>query len=127
MTSNAKWRLPVPSTALLDGGPIFETRLRREVAIRFSFESAEGVRRTTAIVFERTEAYKCTYFGARDASMLAAYDTLVDRGMTSWLTEAGTNLKKNGCDSQGIVHLMIYFDDGPAYEFVCRSFRIEEG
>jgi hypothetical protein len=35
-------------------------------------------------------------------------------------------LKKNGGKGGELVHLMIDFDDGPTYEVVCRSFRIED-
>ncbi len=34
-------------------------------------------------------------------------------------------MKKSGADAQGLVHLLINFDDGPAYEVVCRSFGVE--
>ena len=120
------WTLPVPSTALLDGGPVFEKRLGREVGLRFSYESEDDMRGTKAVVFQGVEAFKCTYYRARDASMLEAYDKLVDRGPSAWLEEVRTNLKKNGGDAQGLVHLMMDFDDGPTYEVVCRSFRVEE-
>jgi hypothetical protein len=59
--------------------------------------------------------------------MHEAYDKLVDRGSSAWLEEVRANLKKNGGDADGLVHLMVNFDDGPAYEVLCRSFRIEDG
>jgi hypothetical protein len=58
--------------------------------------------------------------------MLEAYDKLVDRGLSAWLEEVQANLKQNGGEAQGLVHLMMNFDDGPTYEVVCRSFRVEE-
>lgn len=125
MDSNVKWTLPVPSTALLDGGAVFEKRLGRELALRFAYEAADDSRREEALVFQGVEAFKCTYYRARDNSVHDAYDTLVDRGWSAWLKEVSANLKKNGGDAQGLVHLMIDFDDGPAYEVVCRSFRVE--
>jgi hypothetical protein len=126
MAPNVKWTLPVPSTAILDGGPVFEERLGREVVLRFSYEGSDDARRTSSVVFRGVEAYKCTYYRARDASMLEAYDKLVDRGPSAWLDEVSANLKKNGADTQGLVHLLINFDDGPAYEIVCRAFGVEE-
>jgi hypothetical protein len=125
MTILVQWTLPVPSTALLEGGPVFEKRLGREVSLRFSYESADEVR-TSTIVFVGVEAFKGTYYRARDASMLEAYDKLVDRGRSAWLEEVSSNLRKNAGDAHGLVHLMINFDDGPAYEAVCRSFRVDE-
>jgi hypothetical protein len=125
MTANVRWTLPVPSTALLDGGPALEKRLRREVGLRFSYEGEDGTHRSGAVVFEGVEAFKCTYYRARGASMLHAYDKLVDEGQSPWLREVIENLEKNGGDAAGLCHLMINFDDGPAYEVVCRSFRVE--
>jgi hypothetical protein len=58
--------------------------------------------------------------------MLEAYDQLVDRGPSVWLDEVSVNLKRNGAQAQGLKHLMINFDDGPAYEVVCLSFRVED-
>ena len=82
MTINVKWTLPVPSTALLDGGPVFEKRLGREVALRFSYEGEDDARRSGAVVL-------------------------------------------NGGDAEGLVHMMMNFDDGPAYEVVCRAFHVD--
>jgi hypothetical protein len=65
-------------------------------------------------------------YRAGDPSMLEAYDKLVDRGSSAWLEEVRSNLKRNGGEPKGLVHLMLGFDDGPTYEVVCRSFRIDE-
>jgi len=46
MITNVQWTLPVPSTALLDGGPVFEKRLGRAVALSFSYEGEHDARRT---------------------------------------------------------------------------------
>jgi hypothetical protein len=126
MTHNVNWTLPVPSTALLDGGPVFEKCLGREVALRFSYESEDDERRTSAVVFQGVEAFKCTYYRAQSISMLVAYDKLVDLGASTWLEEIRTNLKRNDGEPHQLVHLMLGFDDGPTYEIVCRSFRVEE-
>jgi hypothetical protein len=125
MAPNVKWTLPVASTALLGGGPVFEIRPKRDIAIRFAYEAEDDSERKEALIFQGVEAFKCTYYRARDASMLEGYDKLVDRGPSAWLEELCGSLKKNGGDAQGLAHLMINFDDGPAYEVVCRSFRVE--
>jgi len=118
------WHLPVPSTALLDGGPVFEKRARREVALRMSYETDDG-EQVVALVFEGVEAFKVTYDRARGDSMLEAYDLLADQGQTSWLSEVSGNLKQHGGDVVGLAHLIINFDDGPCYEVICRSRRLE--
>ncbi len=121
-----RWTLPVPSTALLEGGATLEKRLGHAVALRFSYEAEGATRRTGALVLQGVEAFKWTYMGALDASMLEAYDRLVDRGSSPWLREVSANLTQKGRKAYGLVHLMITFDDGPCYEAVCRSFRVED-
>lgn len=118
------WQIPVPSTALLDGGPVFEKRPRRALALRMSYETDEG-ERVVALVFEGVEAFKVAYDRARGDWMLEAYDRLVDLGQTAWLAETSGNLRHHGEDTDGLRHLMINFDDGPCYEVICRSHRLE--
>jgi hypothetical protein len=122
--SKTLWQLPVPSTALLDGGPVFEKRPRREVALRMSYDADEGVQQVT-LIFDGVEALKITYYRARGDWMLEAYDHLVDQGLTPWLGEVSANLKQHGGDAIGLIHMVINFDDGPCYEVLCRSHRIE--
>jgi len=85
------WELPVPSTALERGGPVFEIRRRREVALLMSYESDNG-EEMVALVFDGVEGYKATYYHARAAWTLEAYDRLVDLGQTEWLSEVTANL-----------------------------------
>lgn len=118
------WALPVPSTALLEGGPEFEKRPRRELALRMSYETDDGAR-AVVLVFEGVEALKITYDRARGKEMLEAYDCLLDCGETSWLEELRGNLRHHGGNEEGLVHLMINFDDGPCYEVACRFHRLE--
>ena len=120
------WTLPVASTALLGTGPALEMRLRRDVALSFAYEGDEDGIHTVSVVFQGVEAFKCTYHLARDKSVLAAYDKVVDVGSSPWLEELRRVLDTNRSDASGLAHLMIDFDDGPTYEFVCRSFRIDE-
>jgi hypothetical protein len=120
------WALPVASTALLGAGPVFDQRRGREVTLSFSYEGEADEIRAVTLVFEGTEAFKCSYYRARSASVLVAYDKLVELGSTPWLEELAANLKRNGDDASSLVHMMIDFDDGPTYEIVCRSFRVDE-
>jgi hypothetical protein len=101
------WQLPVPSTALLDGGPVFEQRARREVALRMAYETEEG-EQGVELIFDGVEAFKVTYYRARGDWMLEAYDRLTDQGQTSWLSEISGSLKQHGESVDGLAHLMIY-------------------
>lgn len=120
------WKLPFPSSW---GG---STRLhqlpRRNLALMIEGdENSNG-----QIVFEQVEAYKCTYIFARTDEMLVAYDQLVDLGETNWLNEVRNRLLECGegvsppsGPPDQLVHLMINFDDGPCYEFICQNFHVE--
>lgn len=119
-----RWKLPVPSTALLGSGVVLEKRQGRQVALGMRYES-EGSEEALAVIFEGVEAFKMTYDGARDDSMLEAYDRLIGLGRTPWLVEVTENLRRHGENATGLHHLMIDFDDGPCYEVICRSHRIE--
>ncbi len=121
---NIEWKLPVPSTALLGAGPTFVKRSGREVGLGYSYEDDTG-ERSEMLVFEGVEAFACTYQTALNSESLSAYDAVEDRGKTSWLTEVGDDIGKNGAKPAGLRHLMITFDDGPCYEFLCRGFRVE--
>src|SRR5688572_1876108 len=107
------WTLPVPSTALIDG-VTFEKLPRRQIALRFSYELEESaVFAIGGLLFEGVESFKCTFYGARDATMLEAYDKLVDCCASRWLGEIRANVVNNGGNAEGLRHLMIMFDDGP--------------
>jgi hypothetical protein len=79
------------------------------------------------MLFEGVEAFKCTHDTAFTLEMIeTAYDRFADLGPTEWLTQIESQLVSSREDATGLRHLMIYFDDGPCYEFICRSFRAEE-
>jgi hypothetical protein len=124
MLQDTIWKLPVPSTALLGSGPAFEKRHGRVVAMRFSYETNDG-EAAAALVFESVEAFRCTYLSACEPAMLEAYDQLVDRGQTDWLISVRAAVSRRGERADEIRHLMIFFDDGPCYEVLCRLFRVE--
>jgi hypothetical protein len=132
------WTLPIPSTAI-DDGPHFSERMGREVSLEMTHESdplntdygndsrgdtAREVR--TTLTLEGVEAYKCSYMTACTDAMLPAYDRLIDCGDTDWLRDVSAENTRQMYSPEGLRHLMIYFDDGPCYEFVCRSFRAEQ-
>lgn len=123
------WQLPFASSW---GGNIklFEL-LKRNLALTIE----GGEEGDLQIVFEQVEAYKCTYHFAQSNDMLIAYDKLVDLEETSWLIEVRNQLRQPGeyvssSPTHGppdqLKHLMINFDDGPCYEFLCQKFSIEK-
>ena len=120
------WTLPVQSTALLDGGVSIEVRPPRQIALSYSFEADDDARAEhELLIFDRVEAFKCTYYDARDDAMLAAYDRLVDVGETEWRQQVATNLQRRGGETSDLRHLLFNFDDGPCFEIICRGFHVE--
>jgi len=116
------WTLPVASTALL-GGVVFNKGMGRLCTLSFSYEGeSESV--SGQLRFQGCEAFRVTYSTACTADNIsAAYDKLVDLGETDWLREVRTITARTTQNVSRLRHLMIYFDDGPAYEFVCRDFE----
>jgi hypothetical protein len=119
------WELPVPSSGRY--GVEFRQLMRRRCVLLFSYEDEEdGKTLMLELLFDGVEAFKCTYHHACTLDMRAAYDKLVDVGDTEWLGGVRGQLAKHGDSPGGLSHMMIYFDDGPCYEFICRSFRAEQ-
>ena len=120
------WNLPVPSTALLSGAA-FHQLLGRTCALAGEYEDDDDNVVSLKMLFEGVEAFKCTHNTAVTVEMIeTAYDQVADLGSTEWLTQIESQLVDSREDATGLRHLMIYFDDGPCYEFICRSFRAEE-
>ena len=120
------WCLPVPSTAFLGAGASFAECLGREIRLTFSYEGDDDSVTVVTIAFCGVEAFKCTYFSAADASVVMAYDKVISTRGSEWLEGARLNLKRRGIDSAGLEHFMITFDDGPTYECLARSIRIDQ-
>lgn len=120
------WELPFPSSAV-EGGVIFRELIRRACALECEFEDDEGALIFFTLTFDGVEAYKCTYKACSFNMVSDAYDQVVDLEQTDWLNHIKTQLTVNS-DSRSIddlKHLMIYFDDGPCYEFICRTFKVD--
>jgi hypothetical protein len=105
------------------GDVVFQKLAGRSCALACDDDEGGPVR----LVFEGVEAFKCTYYRACTLEMVEAYDRLTDLGPTRWLDSIRQQLSGFGGDVAALRHLMIYFDDGPCYEFICRGFRVEEG
>src|SRR5262249_52091878 len=91
------------------------------------YEDSEDNVVSLNLLFEGVEAFKCTYYNACAVEIVKlAYDKIVDVGSTEWLNAIKSQLLKSHEDVTGLRHLVIYFDDGPCYEFICRSFQAEE-
>ena len=121
------WELPVPSTALTRG-PNFRELAKRNCELEYYVETEDGGDRREAVIFEGVEAYKCTYLTALTVEMIkTAYDKIVRISPSQWLAEVKRsnalfyqNLPQAPKEPQ---HLMICFDDGPCYEFICIDFK----
>jgi hypothetical protein len=120
--SEILWKLPVPATALLRS-PVFRSLPKRQCELSFDIEADDGETRV-GLLFEGVEAYKCTYLTSISAEMFnTAYGKLVKLGATAWLNAAMKVYSKPSQAPGELQHLMICFDDGPCYEFICTSFK----
>jgi len=119
------WELPVPSTALLDGGVVLEKLLGRKCSLSFNHGGDDNNIISTRLLFDGVEAFKCTYHKACTLEMIeSSYDKVVNLGATPWLNRVIEQLSISEQPTQELSHLMIYFDDGPCYEFICRSMQV---
>ena len=120
------WKFPVPSTSLLEG-VTFEELPKRACALLCKYEDDSENVVKLKLLFDGVEAYKCTYYLACSAEMVRiAYDKVVDVGSSEWLSDINEQLVVNLAQNIGeLKHLMIYPDDGPCYEFICRTFEVE--
>jgi hypothetical protein len=121
------WTLPVPPTGLTKG-PAFAALPKRQCELSFHIEGEGGGEKRVALMFEDVEAYKCTYMTSMKVEMInTAYGKLVKLGMTPWLAEVSERYKDYyraaRQPQKELQHLMICFDDGPCYEFICAGFR----
>jgi hypothetical protein len=117
--SEVVWKLPFPSSGLSDVD--FQKLAGRSCVLTCDADENSPVR----ILFDGVEAFKCTYHNTCTVEMIETYDRLTDLGRTGWLDSVRQQLSGFGEDVAALRHLMIYFDDGPCYEFICRGFRVE--
>ena len=121
------WTLPVASTALLHGTTL-QKLPRRATAVLCEYEDNSDRVVSLKLLLEGVEVFKCTYQGACTPEMIRnSYDKVVDVGSSAWLSSVRGQLISYGSQNvDELKHLMIYLDDGPCYEFICRAFRVEE-
>ena len=116
------WKFPVPVTALLRG-PFFRDFPKRRCEISFYIEGNGTESSKVALTFDGVEAYKCTYITSLTAEIInAAYGKLIRIDGSPWIAEISKVYDKGGRASKNLQHLMVCFDDGPCYEFICLQF-----
>ncbi|MCC6663358.1 MAG: hypothetical protein IT375_06410 [Polyangiaceae bacterium] len=119
--------LPEPSTALVGNQVTLAKNPGRQWSLVLEYEpDVASPERKGVLEFSDVEAFRCTYESSCGPEVIGAYDKLVDVGQTEWLKHAVSNLARRGKPSRDLLHLMILFDDGPCYEFLCRRWRYLE-
>ena len=123
------WKLPVPVTSIIKG-PSLKVLPKRQYEISFSIEGTDGAEKMQALLFDEVEAFKCTYLKSlgsvnQDLSR-QSYGAIISVFDSSWLREVKQSYL-DYCASARLTprelqHLMITFDDGPCYEFICGAF-----
>lgn len=121
------WKLPVPATALAKG-PTFAMLMKRQCEISFHIEGDDGDTPKISLLFDGVEAYKCTCLTSCTAEMFnTAYGKVVRLESSSWLKDVLKVSEGRSTSPRDLQHLMICFDDGPCYEFICRDFKVVGG
>ena len=77
------------------------------------------------LFFGGVESFRVTYHHSCTLDMIDAYDRVVELPETGWLAEVQQQLRHAGDPTDGLRHLRIFLDDGPCYEFICRTFTAE--
>ncbi len=119
------WTLPVTSTGL-DYEADFQMLAGRACSLTCGYAIDDNRAVKLNLLFDGVEAFKCTHYHACTLDMIEAYDEVVDRGSTEWLGSIRERLSRYDENVSKLRHLMIYFDDGPCYEFICKEFRVAE-
>jgi hypothetical protein len=125
------WKLPVPVPAILRG-PFFKVIPKRQCEISFTIEGEDGGERWLILALESVEAFKVTYLtslGSVDRELRTqAYGSLISIEDSGWLTDVRKNYLEYCAVARlapkTLEHLMITFDDGPCYEFICAGFQL---
>jgi hypothetical protein len=118
------WKMPVPVTALFFS-PAFSILDKRSCQISLSYEGAEGDEEKKSLLFSGCEVFRCTYRDALTPEQVEqSYGCVVSVHESQWLKEASRLLAQRGKSGTELRHLMICFDDGPCYEFICRNFAV---
>jgi hypothetical protein len=94
---------------------------RREVEVVIG----DGENPSQRLVFGGVESFRVTYYHACASDMHEAYDQVIELGTTPWFSDIQQKLHGYGDATDGLRHLRLYLDDGPCYEFICRSFRAD--
>lgn len=123
------WEIPVPSTSFVSGP---ELRSGQTSVLSWTYEGdSEFVRPPMEgmihqeLVFEGVIAYKCTYNLFCEADLIKrAYNKLVDLGDTEWLAEVRAGSQGLREEHAPLRHLVIFFDEGPCYEFICETAQV---
>ena len=127
------WKMPEPATAIIRG-PFFKVLPKRQCEISFSIEGEGGGEKWLVLGFDGVEAFKSTYLTSLSSIDMElrrqAYGTLISIDESPWLKKVKESYA-NYCVSarlapKELLHLMITFDDGPCYEFICATFRAEK-
>ena len=118
------WQTLMSSTAFLNSSK-FSILPKRKCLLEYSYEDEEGASTIfEKLIFDGVESFKCTHYKACSLEMIKAYCKIVDVGESDWLIEIKQNLSQAKVKAENLKHLRIYFDDGPCYEFICKSFEV---
>lgn len=127
------WKMPVPATGVMRG-PNFKELPGRKCEISFSTEADDGGEKWLTLRFEDVEVFKSTHLASLGSISQdlrrQSNGSVLSISESPWLREV-KECYNNYCASarlpaKDLQHLMITFDDGPCYEFICGAFKTVE-
>ncbi len=121
--ANVLWTFPDPSAPLVGDphlSPLGETCL-----VEFSFQIAERRSEAVSLLFDRVASYRCTLRQALSPPVLRTFQgRLTEITGSAWKDEVLAALMDNGTPpSSPLRHLVICFEEGPCYDFICGGFE----
>lgn len=116
------WQLPYPSSGGVDSRLTVLPGRECVLVIAPHGGGEEGQARYS-IAFHDVAGYRCTYWAAMTAQMVAAYDRLADMEASEWIAEVGA-AQQGARAEPSRRHYRICLDDGPCYDVLAASFEI---
>jgi hypothetical protein len=108
--------------------------MKRQCELSMSIEAQDGSEKWLTLGFQEVQAYRCTHLaslGAISPDLLTqSYGQLISIDDSSWLRQVREAYERHesarGRTPQLLQHLLLSFDDGPLFEFICAKYTTPE-
>lgn len=92
--------------------------------MEFSLQVAEARSEALSLLFDHVASYRCTLRTALGPHAIQTFlGKLTEIIGSAWKDEVLVALTDNGTPPDPLRHLVICFEEGPCYEFICGGFE----